>query len=238
MAGNTENTTQTVAGMNTEIQPTSHVNDIYLIINSDPDTINVTAELMQGSLDSVVSVMVQDVRCSVTRVLQLLPFCKRLSAVGITYTETGHNLESFVNVLPQLRHLDTLMYNCGSGFPESSYATVPPSLQLPSVKYIALYNVNLRDDSLLWTGDMTRLETVKLWHVYMSAKGWGDFLAGLLAISHAVHVTLQETNIDNDTVSSILTSPRITMPCDNRTIVEAGVYTLVVFSMSVSCKEG
>ena len=78
-------------------------------------------------------------------------------------------------------------------------------------RYIQLVCVRLGDDDVLVvTADWTRLQTVVLRGVDMSARSWGRFVSSLLTVPHPVHVTLCVTDIDGDTVEGIQTSPHFT----------------------------
>ena len=48
----------------------------------------------------------------------------------------------------------------------------------------------------------------------MSARSWGRFVSSLLTVRHPVHVTLDKTNIDADTVGWIQTFPHFTVTQD------------------------
>ena len=63
--------------------------------------------------------------------------------------------------------------------------------------------------TLLVTPNMTKLQQVTLREVNMS--DWAEFVASLLSVHHTVHVTLTDTNIDDDTVKTIHRSKHFTV---------------------------
>ena len=216
---------RTVTG-DTSPLPSLHVTDIYLDKRSDNDTVMLTGELMCGNSDTIVSVTLRGEE-SVDPPLHELQQCPNLAALSIgtmRYTE-----DQTVAVIPRLTQLDTLRYNCDDDAVEDS-PVVAAVLRLTQLRCIQLYRVSLGyrwmddddydddndydDDMLVLTADWTRLTTVVLYHVRMSGRRWGRFLSSLLTIRHSVHVTLEMTNIDDNTVGRIQTSPHFTVTRD------------------------
>ena len=188
--------------------PSLHITDIDLDINSDSDTVRLTGELMCGNRDTVVSVRLWQVVHPLHGVAQYLPQCPLLSALYIYISNTEIHAQ-IVAVIPRLTQLDTIRYK-GRRIAVEDVAFVAAVLRLTQLRYISLEDVWLGDDGMVLTADWTRLQTVALHGVRMSARRWGRFVTSLLTIRHPVDITLCTTSIDADTVRRIQTSPRFT----------------------------
>ena len=197
---------RTVTG-DTSPPPSLHVTDIYLY-PSDSDAVRLTGDLMYSNRASIVSVMLWYVVHSLHGVLQSLPQCSNLTALYIDMPSSENRAQSTA-VIPRLTQLDTIWY--GGLAAVEDVAVVAAVLRLTQLRRIRLECVSLGDDDVLvLTADWTRLETVVLRSVYMSARSWGRFVSSLLTVPHPVHVTLYKTDMDADTRRRIQTSPDFT----------------------------
>ena len=78
--------------------------------------------------------------------------------------------------------------------------------------HIRLHKINLGDAcTLLVTPHMTQLQGMKLFRVNMSARRWKEFVSSIFTVQHTVHVTLEYTNIDDDTLKAIHSSSHFTV---------------------------
>ena len=211
---------RTVTG-DTSPPPSLHVTDIYLDSDKDSDTVRLTGELMSANRDTIVSVYLWGVDDPLHRVAQYLPQCRHLSTLYITNMYNTETRAQIVAVISRLTQLDTIRYHGRLGAVEDHVASVAAVLRLTQLRCIRLYSVRLGyddddddhdddDDVLVLTADWTRLQTVVLRYVDMSAVSWGRFVSSLLTVPHPVHVTLRETDIDADTRRRIQTSPHFT----------------------------
>ena len=83
--------------------------------------------------------------------------------------------------------------------------------------HITLIGIDLDDAvTILVTPHMTQLQKVSLNYVTMSARKFADFVSSLLSVQHTVHVTLYDTAIDGDTLTTIHTSPHFTVTEEKR----------------------
>ena len=204
---------QTVTG-DTSPPPSLHITDIYLD-GGDSDTVRLTGELMCGNRDTIVSVTLWFVDDPLHEVLQYIPQCPHLSALRITYMFTLENSAKTVAVIPRLTQLDTIQYNSPvlTNVGEDMLV-VTAVLQLTQLRYIQLEHVRLGDDGPVLTADWTRLKTVVLRSVYMSAGSWGRFVSSLLTVPNPVDVTLEMAHIDASSLRRIQTSPHFTVTDD------------------------
>ena len=208
---------RTVTG-DTSPPPSLHVTDIYLDGWSDNDTVRLTEEQMSANLGTIVSVYLWSVLPPLHGVTQYLPKCPNLTALFITSMPNTEDHAQIIAVIPRLTQLDTIWYNGLYAAVEDCGAVVAAALRLTQLRCIQLWNVSMGDDDddddddvLVLTADWTRLQTVVLWNVRMSAWAWGRFVSGLFTVRHPVDVTLRETDIDDDTMGRIKTSPHFTM---------------------------
>ena len=204
------------------------VTDVCLDNDSDNDAVMVTSELMQTNKENIVSVILRNVKYPVRHVIQWLPQCTKLSALNVLVTsEEDH--DQLVMVLPNLTSLDTIDYTGHSSIPvPSQSAAVHAIIQLKQIKWIYLSDVDLGDDTVVLTRDMTRLERLELCSVNMSVASWNRFVTGLHSIEHPVQVALWNTNIDDDTVRMIQSSFRYIVTTEN-TVYHGGQYVSLQF---------
>ena len=201
---------RTVTG-DTSPPPSLHVTDIYLNRDSDSDDVRLMGELMYSNRDTIVSVSLSGVLPPLHGVAHYLPQCPKLSALCIAYMYNTENLAQIVAVIPRLTQLDNIRYVA-----RLEANDVVAVLRLTQLRCIQLEFVILDydDDVLVLTADWTRLHTVVLRYVRMSARSWGRFVSSLLTVPHPVDVTLDSTDIDADTVGRIQTSPDFTVTQD------------------------
>ena len=220
---------RTVTG-DTSPPPSLHVTDIYL--DPDSDTVRLTGDLMSANLGSIVSVWLYDVDPTLHRATQYLPQCLHLSALYIYYMRNVENNDLLLAVIPRLTCLTTLQYH-GIWSAAADRAAVAAIMSLTQLVQIELLEVRVGDDGLEVTDAMTRLRTVKLHWVFMTAAGWDGFVTSLLALPQFVCVLLSYTDIDKGTMRRIQTSSRVTIIQDDRKRVW-GQYKRLEFTMAQS----
>ena len=216
---------RTVTG-DTSPSPSLHVTDIYLYY-SDSDTVRLTGEMMSANLGTIVSVKLQSEDSSLHGVVELLPQCRHLTALYIGFMINTKDL--LVCVIPRLTHLTTVQYNVwydgiydglgdryeGILFDAADRAAVAAVMSLTQLEWIRLGAVSLDDDGVRVTDAMTRLRTVVLYEVYMTAEAWDRFVTSLLTLPQSVSVVLSVTDIDRRTVRRIQTSQCVTVTRDD-----------------------
>ena len=206
---------RTVTG-GTSPPPSLHVTDIYLWgpdSDSDSDDVRMTGELMSANLGTIVSVTLWNVDHPLHGVTHYLPQCPHLTALYIRYMTNTENHDPLVSVIPRLTRLTTVRYN-GLLSDAADRAAVAAVMSLTQLVRIELDGVRLGDDGVEVTDAMTRLRTVVLRGVFMTAEAWDRFLTGLLTLPQSVSVVLRVTDIDEGTVRRIRTSPRVTVTRD------------------------
>ena len=165
---------------------------------------------------------------SIHFILQSLPSCPHITSLHIEYRIKINycDCELLASVLPQLKHLQYIhIHHIGFSFdcePAGHVAVVSALQHLTQLRHIKLLRIDLGDaGTLLVTPHMTQLQKVELESVKMSARRWTEFVSSLLSVQHTVHVTLEKTTIDDNTVKTIHSSKHFTvteeerMPWDN-----------------------
>ena len=150
-------------------------------------------------------------------ILPSLLTCTRLTSLAITYPYYSEDCEMLVNVLPRLVNLRCITYH-GTEFrsrvvPDDA-AVVRALLHLSQLEHIDLRYILLPDSepcSLLINPQMTQLEKVELRNVEMSSMRWKAFVSSLRSVQHAVHIKLQDTHVDAQTVKTINESQGFTV---------------------------
>ena len=199
--------------------PSLHVTDIYLDRN-DSDTMRLTGELMYSNFGTIVSMWLWGAHDPIRTLVQLLPKCPKLSALYIGYIAYINNTDPnnlLVSVIPHLTQLTTVRYD---GFASESdaaadRAAVAAVMSLIQLVWVELLHVRLGNDGVK-TDAMTRLRTVVLVCVSMTAEAWDRFVSSLLSLPQSVSVDLRGTNIDEGTMRRIQTSDRVTVTRDDR----------------------
>ena len=220
---------RTVTG-DTSPPPSLHVTDIGLYKWSDGDTVRLTGELMCDNCDTIVSVQLCNVHHPLHTVPQLLPQCPNLSALCIymSYTE---DRDLLVSVIPRLTQLTTVQYHGGDESDAADRAAVAAVMTLTQLERIELGVVSLGDDGMEGADAITRLRTVRLAFVSMTAGAWDRFVSSLLTLPQSVSVVLEYTDIDEGTVRRrIQTSNRVTVTRDDGERYESGRYVRLEFT--------
>ena len=202
--------------------PSLHVTDVHvyldhgdLVMFSDSaDTVRLTGDLMYSNRDTIVSVTLWEVYPPLQGVIESLPECPNLSALYIDYMSNTENHDLLAAVIPRLTHLTTVRY-VGFLSAAADRAAVAAVMSPTQLERIRLEWVILGDDGLQVTDAMTRLRTVVLYHVNMTAEAWDRLVTSLLTLPQCVSVRLRGKDIDKGTVRRIQTSPRVTVTRDD-----------------------
>ena len=91
--------------------PILHVSGVYLDLDSDIGTVNMTKGLIFKNLDRIVCVWLWAVRHTLDRIIWYLPKCHVLSALYIRHIKDIKDHDNLVAVLPELASLETLVYH-------------------------------------------------------------------------------------------------------------------------------
>ena len=80
--------------------------------------------------------------------------------------------------------------------------------QMANIRTITLQRIDMREHPLTLLPCMDKLVSVWFLHVIMSAEGWNKFITSVLNVRHAFEIELSGTNIDDDSVSFVQSSPQ------------------------------
>ena len=189
----------------------------------------ITFEVVQKRLHNIISVYLDNVKYPLSILLECLPKCKNLTMLGTKMLNT-ENHDKLLALLPHLTHIDTIQYGYNFNIPATvRAAAVHDILKLKQLKNVELQYVDLGDDTVVLTRDMTRLKSLWLDGVDMSAVSWRMSVSGLLSIQHPVLVSLENTNIDDGTVRMVQSSSLYTVTLDSKGD-DRGKYSVLNFS--------
>ena len=135
-----------------------------------------------------------------------------------------------VPVIPRLKQLTTVRYNGGLQSDADHCPVVAAVMSLTQLVNVKLESVSLGEDGVEVTDAMTRLRTVVLEGVFMTAAAWDRFLFSLLNLPQSVSVVLKETDINEGMVRRIRTSVTVTRDDGERD--EEGRYERLEFTTS------
>ena len=145
-------------------------------------------------------------------ILPSLTECTHLKSLYIKSVCSIKDTEVVASVLPSLVHLQCFRY-AGSLNERHFNAEIVQALHyLTKLKVIELSNMKVQDKgALILSPQMTQIEEVTLSTVYMSSRQWAEFVDSLLSVEHSVCVSLEDTDIDKETVATIQNSPLFTV---------------------------
>ena len=192
-----------------------------------------TGDLMSANLGTIVSMTLWSVRHPLYGVAQNLPKCRHLTALYIRNMSNKEDRDLLVSVIPVLTQLTTVWYHGGDSVPSDAAdhrAVVAAIMSLTQLEWIRLGLVRLGDDGVEGTDAMTRLRTVVLGCVYITAGAWDRFVTSLLTLPQSLSVVLRDTDIDEGTVRRIQTSQRVTVTRDDGERDEDGDYERLEFT--------
>ena len=146
---------------NSDPIPSLQVTDVYLDNRIDRDNVSVATELVSREDNSIVSMYLGYMKPTVHSIIEHLPRCKHLTILYITDIRDTQYRELLVKVLPQLVHLQYVVYrgfDYGEESPLGDMAVVRAMQQLPALRRVKLHKITL-------TGDVTlspQLQKVEL----------------------------------------------------------------------------
>ena len=195
--------------------PQYHVTDVVLQDEDDDDKVKTTCDIIRGCPDSILSfsmLVIGNQLWSACSVVQLLPQCSNLTTLQVLYKQTSPE-PGWVSVIPTLAHLQRVWYGhphrLDGEFGDVDSRVVRAILQFPRLRYVKLYCVVLDDDALVLTDHMTEFQKVELYNVRMSPEAWNRFVTSLRTVKHGVDVTIERSEIDDDTRDMISKSEHL-----------------------------
>ncbi|KAK3100390.1 hypothetical protein FSP39_019208 [Pinctada imbricata] len=197
----------------TDSPVTFHVSDVYLDIISDIETV-------RGTRDVLSDPHVVDIRSlflfgvsthrergvSNTELNNFLCNKQLTSSLDMVYIY-GYNTDRSVSpiCIPSLKTLYLGDVKINTDLDDD---VCPPLLtDMTSIRVIWLTQVTLGDRGLGLSADMVHIEKVMLYHVNMSSSQWQQFILSVLNIQHRFNVELWNTNIDDESMTKIRSSP-------------------------------
>ena len=176
--------------------------------------------------------------------LSVLPECQHLTDLSIG----EQDFEMLKDVLPRMTQIRDLAYegenefykfdrerrrsglsDAGNEKAVSSHTLfVQTATKMTWLNSLRLKRLDMGAWGLTLTPLMTNIKRVELWDVKMTARSWGVFIASLLTIQHGFDILLLSTNIDDESVSIVRSSPHLKVLNDKKTWKEP--HSLLYFS--------
>ncbi|KAK3099929.1 hypothetical protein FSP39_011933 [Pinctada imbricata] len=210
----------------TDSQVTFHVSDVCLLSYSDIETVRVTRDVLSDPhVVDLRSLSLWEVpsdreRCVTNTELNNFLYNKHLTcSLDMVYIdgETTHRSVSPI-CIPSLKTLCLGNVIISTDLDDD---VCPPLLtDMTSLRVLDLSEVTLGDRGLGLSADMVHIEKVRLWDVNMSSSQWQQFILSVLNIQHRFNVELDDTNIDDESMTKIRSSPdfNVTRDCVDKFI--------------------
>ncbi|KAK3100730.1 hypothetical protein FSP39_024358 [Pinctada imbricata] len=198
----------------TDSPVTFHVSDVYLSrFDSDIETVRVTRDVLSDP--HVVDIRslhlwwvpTDKERCVTNKELNNFlcnkPLTCSLDKVYINGLTTDRSVPPIC--IPSLKTLHLLNVKINTDLDDD---VCPPLLtDMTSLRELEVVGVTLVDRGLGLSADMVHIEKVRLWFVDMSSSQWQQFILSVLNIQHRFNVELCNTNIDDESMTKIRSSP-------------------------------
>ena len=159
---------------------------------------------------------------SLRGLLSVLPECQHLTDIDIHSLSDEQDVKLLVDVLPRLTQVRNMTYDGGlwdtgnEGVVGYHSAVAQTATRMTGLESLWIHSFDMGDFTLTLTPLMTHIKRVWLWRLHMTAISWGEFIASLLTIQHGFDIVLDGTNIDNESVSTVHSSPRFEVTGDKR----------------------
>ena len=173
---------------------------------------------------------------SLRGLLSALPECQHLTNLSFRSVSDEQDVNLLKDILPALSHVRCMTYNVGTqwdtesdGVAECHSAVSQATTRMTGLEYLFVEDIDMGDMTLTLIPLMTDIKCVTLALVEMTASSWGEFIASLLTIQHQFEIDLYFTNIDDESVSTVHSSPlfnvrHVTKP------LQGGEYYSLLFS--------
>ena len=170
---------------------------------------------------------------SLRGLLSALPDCQHLTDLSITSLSNEQDVKLLADVLPRLTQVREMRYDgwqsdtgnegvvrlllrCIHHFKPYHYAVAQAATLMTGLERLYIWNIDMGDLALSLTPMMTHIKYVWLWYVHMTANSWDEFIASLLTIQHGFDISLTCTNIHDDSVSAVQSSPHFKVTKDEK----------------------
>ena len=160
---------------------------------------------------------------SLLGLLSSLPMCTHLTDISINTLSNEQDAEILIDVLPrltQIRKMDISMCHAH---------VAKAATRLTGLEKLIITNIDIRYLSLTLPPLMRHIKHLELDSIKMPASGWREFITSLIRIQHGFDILLENTNIDDESVSVIHSCSTFKMTEVERGETE-GLYSYIYFS--------
>ena len=124
--------------------------------------------------------------------------------VSLSKLETAGSVLTSLIQSPGLRKLEVTHCSLSPGDVSTLVNILP---KLPQLEGLWLWGIDLGDQEVITTSNMSQLRCIVLASVTMSASSWRQFIQTLPRPSHQLLVTLYDCNVDKETKTEVCSSP-------------------------------
>ena len=193
------------------------------------DLINVKVGLLEIQPDNLQKLKIDHVSCSLEKLLVTLPKCQNLTSLCIMAIQTKGDVQMLARTLPEVTHLQGFEYSAlGSAVSEDNelkklHADVAHAgSKLEQLQSIHLSSIDMEGLALTFSPLQTKIRYVLFTSVKMDATSWSVFVHSLRSVHHAFEIELRLTNLDDGSLSDILSSTDFKVPSPNGIIKRNG----------------
>ena len=186
------------------------------------DIENIHVEHVEINPSSLQELIINHVSGSMRCLLLALPNCQNLTCLYMDSLYDKKNAELMINLFPILTTLKSITckidmcmcYEYFKGDVLCRAAVAQAETKMIGLEELTLLDIDMGAMALTLSPSMTRIKNVKLEEVQMKASSWFVFITSLLNIQQGFDVNLSRTNIDDDSVSFLHSSPDFNVTVD------------------------
>ena len=185
---------------------------------------------------SLQKLTISHVSGSLYGVLSALHQCQHLRDLSIHSLSDEQDVKLLADVLPQLTQVRSMTYEGGTQCDTDNEGVVgyhsvvaQAVTRMTGLGFLKIRNIETGNLALTLTPLMTQIKDLELCSVRMTASSWGEFIDSLLTIQHGFDIELEDTNIDDKSVSAVCSSPHFEVTWDDKGNTK-GIYVWFEFS--------
>ena len=167
--------------------------------------VDIHVEKIEISPVSLQTLEIRKVSGSLQGLLLALLDCQYLKTLGIIGLYDIQDVDVLIDIIPNLTQVQSMAF---SGRENVWDADVAQSItKMTGLEKLSISYLNMGDVALTLLPLMAQIEDVQFEKVDMTVNSWNKFLASLREIQHVFDIQLLDTNIDDEFVSALSTSP-------------------------------
>ena len=190
-----------------------HIRDIFLDKSIEDDAIDMTIKIMLQSGDKISSISILDEQVLSKHIIRALWECKHITSLQICNISNPNLRVLFCRVVDRISRLRYVNYWCcetNKLNPRIHNDILTRLLCKPTIIAVNLCYVAI-DGNVFSRISETKVDVLCLRSVSMTNTGWAQFTQNIRRVRHRIQITLQNTDVDESSVSVITSCPKFTM---------------------------